>query len=144
MSLESVIEANTAAIRDLIAALATGAPVAKAQVLAERDAEAEKVDKPKKTKPEVVKEDPKPEPVVEEAEEPAATPEPKDEPAAAEDDAAEITADDVTKVVLELGKAGKRPELVELLNAYGVKKGSELHKNDLAGFHKRATALLEG
>lgn len=138
MSLESVIAENTAAIRDLIAALANGQPTSAAQVAAVvTEAKAEtKAPATKKAKP-----DPKPEVTEEVAEESAATPEPKAEDAAAE---AEITQEDITKVVIALGKAGKRAELIELLGKYEVSRGSELHKNDLAGFHKRATALLEG
>lgn len=137
MSLETVIAENTAAIRDLIAALANGQPTSAAQVAAVvTEAKAEtKAPATKKAKP-----DPKPEVVEEAAEESAATPEQKVEDAAA----AEITQDDITKVVIALGKAGKRAELIELLGAYEVSRGSELHKNDYAGFHKRATAILEG
>lgn len=138
MSLEAVIQENTAALRELIAALANGTPVTKAQV-ADVVTEA-KADKPAAKKQEKAKEDPKPEAAEEVVEEPAATPEPKGEDAAA----TEITAADITAVVIALGKAGKRPELIELLGKYEVAKGSELHKNDLAGFHKRATAILEG
>lgn len=106
---------------------------------AEKAAKAAKAEKAAKAKADkAAKEDPKPEPEV------AATPEPKDEDAAADDKPEGITLQDVIDITLALGKAGKRPELVELLGKYEVAKSSQLHKNDYAGFHKRATAILEG
>jgi len=142
MSLEIAIQENTAAIRELIAALANGTPVAQAEPSV-TEAKAVKVKQEKaeaKAKP-----DPKPE-VVAEVAEPAATPEQKDEPAAVEVTTADttVTAADVTAAVISLGKAGKRPELIELLGKYRVNKGSELAADQLAPFHADATALLEG
>lgn len=166
MSLEAKVEALTAAL-DRLAAIISGAQVvatsgavgsnkafphsdsddrteqqvadeieATNAAAAEKSAKAEKAAKAKADK--AAKEDPKPEPEV------AATPEPKDEDAAADDKPEGITLQDVIDITLALGKAGKRPELVELLGKYEVAKSSQLHKNDYAGFHKRATAILEG
>ena len=59
-----------------------------------------------------------------------------------DDGAGAVDLDAVIAVTLALGKAGKRPQLVELLEAYGVAKSSLLHKNDYAGFHAKATELL--
>lgn len=166
MSLEAKVEALTAAL-DRLAAIISGAQAvatsgavgsnkafphsdsddrteqqvadeieATNAAAAEKAAKADKAAKAKADK--AAKEDPKPEP------EAAATPEPKDEDAAADDKPEGIALQDVIDITLALGKAGKRPELVELLGKYEVAKSSQLHKNDYAGFHKRATAILEG
>lgn len=165
MSLEAKVEALTAAL-DRLAAIISGTQAIAAsgavgsnkafphsdsddrteqQVADEIEAtnaaaeKAAKAEKPAKAKADkAAKEDPKPEPEV------AATPEPKAEDAAADDKPEGITLQDVIDITLALGKAGKRPELVELLGKYEVAKSSQLHKNDYAGFHKRATAILEG
>lgn len=160
MSLEAKVEALTAAL-DRLAAIISGAQAVATssavgsnkafphsdsddrteqqvadEIEAANAAAAEKAAKAKtKTK---AKEDPKSEPEV------AATPEPKDEDVAADDKPEGVTLQDVIDITLALGKAGKRPELVELLGKYEVAKSSQLHKNDYAGFHKRATAILEG
>lgn len=131
MSLEAAVQENTAALRDLIAALANGLPTSAAQVAAVvKEAKPE----PKAKAETKVKETPKPEA------EPAAaaTQEPKD------DGAAVIELQQVIDVTLALGKAGKRTELVELLGEFGAAKSSLLDPSDFAGFHGKATALLEG
>lgn len=145
MSLESAIAENTAALRELIAAIAKGMPTSAAQITAvvneaevdtsAEDAAAEKAAAAKKAaavKAAAAKK------AKEEAEAADATPETKDDGAGA------VDLDAVIAVTLALGKAGKRPQLVELLEAYGVAKSSLLHKNDYAGFHAKATELLEG
>lgn len=147
MSLEIAIAENTAALRELIAQLAKGLPTSAAQITAvvkeaetevdtsAEDAAAAKAAAAKKaaaTKAAAAKK------AQEAADEAAdATPEPKDGGAAA------VSLEDVIAVTLALGKAGKRPQLVELLEAYGVAKSSLLHKNDYKGFHAKATELLE-
>lgn len=166
MSLEAKVEALTAALDRLAAVISGAQAVATAGAVgsnkafphsdsddrtaqqvsdeieatnaaaADKAAKAEKAAKAKADK--AAKEDPKPEPEV------AATPEPKDEDAAADDKPEGVTLQDVIDITLALGKAGKRPELVELLGKYEVAKSSQLHQNDYAGFHKRATAILEG
>lgn len=162
MSLEAKVEALTAALDRLAAvisgaqAIATAGAVGSNKAFPHSDSDdrtvqqvadeieatnaaAAKAEKPAKAKADkAAKEDPKPEPEV------AATPEPKDEDAAADDKPEGVTLQDVIDITLALGKAGKRPELVELLGKYEVAKSSQLHKNDYAGFHKRATAILEG
>lgn len=135
MSLESVIAENTAAIRELIAALANGKPVTAAQVDSAgtevKETKAAKTDKPKAEKK---ADTPKPEA----AESSAATQEQKDEPAAAE-----VTKDDVVAATLALGKAGKRNQLVEKLTELGVPKASALDEPEWAGYVAWANALLE-
>lgn len=144
MSLEAVIAENTAALRELIAALANGLPTSAAQVAAvvketkaeedtsEADAAAAK--KAKATKDAAT----------------AAAAKKADAKAAAEantDDLAgggEIVLQQVIDVTLALGKAGKRAELVELLGEFGAEKSSKLDPSDFASFHEKATALLEG
>jgi hypothetical protein len=128
MSLEIAIAELNTNIRDLIAALSTGASVP--------------VKESKPAKVEKVKADPKPEPVAEVA--PVATPEPKDEPApAAADPVADISKQDVIDITLALGKAGKRAQLIELLGKFGAPKASELAPEKFAEYHAAATALLE-
>lgn len=142
MSLEIAIAENTAALRELIAQLAKGLPTSAAQITAvvkeaedtsEADAAAAAAAKKAKDA-----KDAKAKKAKEEAEAADATPETKDDGAGA------VDLDAVIAVTLALGKAGKRPQLVELLEAYGVAKSSLLHKNDYVGFHAKATELLEG
>lgn len=144
--LKAAVLENTAALRELIATLSKGLPTSAAQVAAVveetkvseskvADKVAATVERSKvadKPKPEAKA---KPDPKVEEA---AATPEPKDDGAPA------IELQQVIDVTLALGKAGKRAELVELLGEFGVAKSSLLDPSDFAGFHAKATALLEG
>lgn len=132
MSLESVIAENTAAIRELIAALANGKPVTAAQV----DSAGTEVKETKADKPKAEKKADTPKPEAEEQS--AVTPEQKDEPAAAE-----VTKDDVVAVTLALGKAGKRNQLVEKLTELGVPKASALDEPEWAGYVEWANALLE-
>lgn len=53
-----------------------------------------------------------------------------------------ITRQDVTDVVLALGKAGRRDALVKLLGEYGASKASALADDQLGAFHAAATKLL--
>ena len=115
MSLEAIIEANTAAVRDLIAALnaqaATGAVVAKAAAPA----------------PE------KKEPINQEAAAPAPAPvsEAKaDEPPV--DDAKEVTYDEAAKAVTALGKAKGRAAAVAVLEQFGAKNLQGVKPADFA------------
>lgn len=140
MSLETVIAENTAALRELIAALAKGLPTSAAQITAvveeaedtsEADAAAaKKAAAAKAAAAKKAKE-------AAEAEE-AATQEPKGGGAAA------VDLDAVIAATLALGKAGKRAELVALLDTFKVAKSSALDPSDYASFHKSATELLEG
>ncbi|CAB4149890.1 hypothetical protein UFOVP555_46 [uncultured Caudovirales phage] len=141
MSLEIAIAENTAALRELIAQLAKGLPTSAAQITAvvkeaedtsEADAAAAAAAKKAKDAKEAKAKK------AQEAADAAAdvTLDPKDDGAGA------VDLDAVIAVTLALGKAGKRPQLVELLEAYGVAKSSLLHKNDYAGFHAKATELL--
>jgi colicin import membrane protein len=152
MSLENVIAENTAALRELIAALANGLPTSAAQVAAvvkgteveEDTSEADAVAAAAAKKAEADKKAAAAKAAAakkakEEAEAAAAaTQEQKD------DDAAAIDLDQVIAVTLALGKAGKRAQLVELLGEFGAAKSSLLDPSDYAAFHAKATALLEG
>lgn len=80
---------------------------------------------------------------------PAAEPAPQAEApepvsSAAAPAASEVTLADITTVVLDLGKAGKRAALVSLLAEYGVPKASALDPSKFAEFHTKASALLGG
>lgn len=132
MSLEQAIHENTAAIRDLIAAISKGVPVTPAQVQAVVQEAAPETKPAKKSAPP--------------AAEPAAaqsTPEPAAPAVEVEASCSEITLADITTVVLALGKAGKRDALVKLLGEYGVPKASALDPSKFAEFHAKANALLE-
>ena len=43
-----------------------------------------------------------------------------------------VTKDDIYKIALELSKAGKQPELLNVFNLYGASKLSELNPADYA------------
>ena len=142
MSLEIAIAENTAALRELIAQLAKGLPTSAAQITAvvkeaETEVDTSEADAAAAAKKAKDAKEAKAEKAQEAADAAAdATPDPKDDGAGA------VSLEDVIAVTLALGKAGKRPQLVELLEAYGVAKSSLLHKNDYAGFHAKATELL--
>jgi hypothetical protein len=119
MSLEQVIADNTAAIRDLIAAM-QGAPVA-APVVTEPKAEA-----PAKTEKKAK---------AEKAETPkvetAATPEPKEEVApAADEDAPAATYQDAAQAITALSKIKGRDAAVALLKKFGASKLPEVKPED--------------
>lgn len=145
MSLEIAIAENTAALRELIAQLAKGLPTSAAQITAvvkeaETEVDTSEADAAAAAAAAKKAKDAK-EAKAKKAQEAAdaaadATPDPKDDGAGA------VDLDAVIAVTLALGKAGKRPQLVELLEAYGVAKSSLLHKNDYKGFHAKATELL--
>ena len=142
MSIEKLIAENTAALRELTAALLKH-PVQQDLPLAElrtelrtetqavlQEAKAEtKAGKSKTTAPASSA----PAPAVEETA-PAAP--------ATEQAASDIDLPKVVEVTLALGKAGKRAQLVELLEGYGVPKSSQLDPSQFADFHAKATALL--
>lgn len=133
MSLEQAIHENTAAIRDLIAAISKGVPVAPAQVQAvvqEAAPETKPAKKSAVAAPEAVSS--------------TTVSEQTDASHAEAPAAADITLADITTVVLDLGKAGKRAALVSLLAEYGVPKASALDPSKFAEFHTKASALLGG
>ena len=104
MSLEQAIQENTAAIRELIAALgsgATGKPVVETATVEEPKAE-----KPAKEKKQQA---------------PAAMPESKEEAAAAADDPAPVSYDDCAQAVTKLAKSKGRPAAVALLGQFDLK-----------------------
>jgi hypothetical protein len=119
MSLENALQENTAAIRDLIAAM-QGAPVA-APVVAEPKAEA-----PAKTEKKAK---------AEKAETPkveaAATPEPKEEVApVADEDAPDATYQDAAQAITALSKIKGRDAAVALLKKFGASKLPEVKPED--------------
>jgi hypothetical protein len=121
MSLEVAIQENTAAIRDLIAAM-QGAPVA-APVVTEPKAEA-----PAKTEKKAK---------AEKAETPkveaAATPEPKEEVAPAADEGPEAPAatyQDAAQAITALSKIKGRDAAVALLKKFGASKLPEVKPED--------------
>lgn len=133
MSLEQAIQANTAALRDLIAAIANGIPTTAQQVAAVVE-EAKVEEKPaKKGKPEKT-EAPK--------QEVAATPEPKEEAAPVADDAPEATYQDAAAAITALSKAKGRDAAVALLKKFGASKLPEVKPEDFATIVADATAQV--
>ena len=106
MSLEQAIQENTAAIRELIAALGTGATSQAAAPVETATVEEPKVEKPAKEKKQQA---------------PAATPEPKDEVAPAADEPAPVSYDDCAQSVTKLAKSKGRPAAVALLGQFDLK-----------------------
>ena len=106
MSLEQAIQENTAAIRELIAALGKGAPSQAAAPAETATVEEPKAEKPAKEKKQQA---------------PAATPESKEEAAAAADEPAPVSYDDCAQSVTKLAKAKGRPAAVALLGQFDLK-----------------------
>ena len=107
MSLEQVIQENTAAIRELIAALGKGAPSQAAAPVENPPVEEPKADaKPTKEKKQQA---------------PAATPESQEEAAAAADEPAPVSYDDCAQSVTKLAKSKGRPAAVALLGQFDLK-----------------------
>ena len=106
MSLEQAIQENTAAIRELIAALGKGAPSQAAAPTETATVEEPKVEKPAKEKKQSA---------------PAAMPESKEEAAAAADDPAPVSYDDCAQAVTKLAKSKGRPAAVALLGQFDLK-----------------------
>lgn len=110
MSLEQAIQENTAAIRELIAALGKGAPSQAAAPVETATVEEPKVDaKPTKEKKQQAPA--------------AAMPESKEEaaPAPAADEAAPVSYDDCAQAVTKLAKTKGRPAAVALLGQFDLK-----------------------
>lgn len=123
MSLEqSIAELNTN-IRDLIAALTTGAPVQAAPVV--------KAEKPKAEKP-------KAEPKVE-AIEPKVEAQPADEP----EPVVTVSEEDCKQITLKLAATKGRDAAVAVLSEFGVSKAGELKADQRAEYHAAAVAALE-
>ena len=106
MSLEQAIQENTAAIRELIAALGTGATSQAAAPAETATVEEPKAEKPAKEKKQQA---------------PAATPESKEEAAPAADDPAPVSYDDCAQSVTKLAKTKGRPAAVALLGQFDLK-----------------------
>ena len=106
MSLEQAIQENTAAIRELIAALGTGATSQAAAPVETATVEEPKAEKPTKEKKQQA---------------PAATPESREEAAAAADEPAPVSYDDCAQAVTKLAKTKGRPAAVALLGQFDLK-----------------------
>ena len=106
MSLEQAIQENTAAIRELIAALGKGAPSQAAAPVETATVEEPKVEKPAKEKKQQA---------------PAAMPESKEEAAPAADEPAPVSYDDCAQAVTKLAKTKGRPAAVALLGQFDLK-----------------------
>ena len=106
MSLEQAIQENTAAIRDLIAALGKGAPSQAAAPAETATVEEPKVEKPAKEKKQQA---------------PAATPKSMEEAAPAADEPAPVSYDDCAQAVTKLAKTKGRPAAVALLGRFDLK-----------------------
>jgi hypothetical protein len=134
--LASAVNANTAAIRELIKAISNGVPTTAAQVAAvveevkaeapaktEKKAKAEKTEAPKA--------------------EPAATPEPKEEAAPAADEGPgepEVTYQDAAAAITALSKTKGRDAAVALLKKFGASKLPEVKPEDFAAIVAEAKA----
>ena len=106
MSLEQAIQENTAAIRELIAALGKRAPSQAAAPVETATVEEPKAEKPTKEKKQQA---------------PAAMPESKEEAAAAADEPAPVSYDDCAQAVTKLAKTKGRPAAVALLGQFDLK-----------------------
>ena len=106
MSLEQAIQENTAAIRELIAALGTGATSQAAAPVETATVEDPKAEKPTKEKKQSA---------------PAATPESKGEVAPVADEPAPVSYDDCAQAVTKLAKSKGRPAAVALLGQFDLK-----------------------
>ena len=135
MSLEIAIQENTAAIRELIAAISNGIPTtaqqvaavvteAKAEAKADKKAKAEKAEKTEAGTP---KSD----------EAPAATPEQKAEPAAADDEPV-YSYQDAANAITALSKAKGRDAAVALLKAFSANNLKEVKPEDYAALIAKA------
>lgn len=136
--LEEAIKENTAAIRELIAAIAKGVPTTAAQVAAVV-AEAPKTEKAEKvvTKTETV-------PVEQDL---AASKNAKQAEEAlnghANADTKGVSYDDVKAVIIKVSGAKSRDDVVALLGKFGVAKGPDLKPAQYAEFVAAATELIE-
>lgn len=106
MSLEQAIQENTAAIRELIAALGKGAPSQAAAPVETATVEEPKAEKPTKEKKQQA---------------PAAMPESKEEVAPVADEPAPVSYDDCAQAVTKLAKTKGRPAAVALLGQFDLK-----------------------
>lgn len=123
MSLEATIQENTAAIRELIAAIAKGLPVTGAQVaavVAEAPAEVAK-EKPPAPKTEAKAETPAP----------------------AEEAPKLATYEDVRKAINDLAKAKGRDAVVGVLGQFGAAKGPDVKPEQYAAFVVAAHEAIE-
>ena len=138
MSLEATIAENTAAIRELIAAIANGIPTTAAQVAAVA-AEAPKKEKGKATVPANGASSTSAEtsPATGAA---AQTPAAESAPTAPA--AASVTYDEVKAAILKLSQAKGREQVVAALTEFGVAKGPELKPEQFAGFIAKANELV--
>ena len=128
MSLEQAIQENTAAIRELIAALGKGAPSQAAAPVETATVEEPKVEKPAKEKKQQA---------------PAAMPESKEEAAPVADEPAPVSYDDCAQAVTKLAKTKGRPAAVALLGQFDLKTLQDAKDKPEVLAHVKAAADAE-
>jgi len=140
MSLEIAIQENTAALRELIAAISKGLPVA-ASTVAEVAAKSAEVTAKTEKAAEVKK------PAAQTASsQPGAQPQSEGQKAAAQESpaAADVTYDDVKAAVIELSKEKGREMTVALLSRHGVAKAPDLQPEQYAAVVGDVKKVLAG
>jgi hypothetical protein len=136
--LEEAIKENTAAIRELIAAIANGIPTTPAQVAAAA-AEASTKEKPKAT---VGVNGASSTPGQTSPTADAAAQDPAAGAAPTAPAAASVSYDEVKAAILKLSQAKGREQVVAALTEFGVAKGPELKPEQFAGFIAKANELV--
>lgn len=138
MSLEIALQENTAAIRELIAAISKGIPTTAQQVAAVVQ-EAQVEDKPAKAEKKAKAEKAESAKV-----EPAVTQEPKADAAPAADEEGpvepEVTYQDAAAAITQLSKVKGRDAAVALLKKFGASKLPEVKPEDFAAIVADAKA----
>ena len=151
MSIEQQLADNTAALRSLEAAIRaivmvnTAAPAAAPAAAEPAELTAEPVKAAKEAKAKKPAATPAAEPVA--AQQESVEPTSQSAGSEAEAPAEEIKAldyeADIKPLVLQVVKSGKRGEVVELLESYGVANASALPADKWSEFHDKLTKLLE-
>lgn len=134
MSLESAIQENTTAMRELIAALMSSRAIA-ADAVARAAADAIQVREPAAEK----------EPAAELAAKTAGAAAPTPPPAAADSSQAKpVTYDDVKTAVLELIKKKGRDAAADVLSRFGVQKAPDLREEHYSEAVEMCKRVIEG
>lgn len=139
--LETAIQENTAAIRELIATIARGLPASAAQVAA---VVAQAPQKTKQAQATVANNGASStQEVTSSAPADAAAPEPSAAPAAPQPAAeASVSYDQVKTSILDLAKTKGRDAAMSLLAEFSAAKGTDLKPDQFAPFLAKATTLL--
>jgi FtsZ-interacting cell division protein ZipA len=141
MSLEATIAENTAAIRELIAAISKGIPTTAAQVAAvvdEAPAAEKKTSTKKSTKPSMFDEQTE----APKSEQAAATPEPKADAAPAAAEAKAVTYADAAAAITKLSREKSRDAALAVLGKFGAAKLPEVKPEDFAAVIDAANEAL--